>query len=312
MSLSDLQRRGSRGNAGQQQFQFLFDSMACTCDITVCTDSRTHAQALAELAMQEVRRIECKFSRYRPDSAIGRINAAAGGDWVECDEETDALLGYADVLFCNSDGLFDVTSGILRRVWNFKEPDRTDFSAIEAVLPLIGWDRVERRAGAVRLPQAGMEIDFGGFGKEYAADRAAAVLANAHVDHGYVNLGGDLRVLGPKADGQPWHIGIQHPRDRHSVFAEIAVEQGALATSGDYERYFERDGRRYCHVLNPRTGFPVSHWQSVSVLAPTALVAGSLTTVAMLKEADGLDFLREAGMDFLAIDRNGQVFQANA
>ena len=156
-------------------------------------------------------------------------------------------------------------------------------------------------------PRAGMEVDLGGFGKEYAADRAAEVLAAQGARHGYVNLAGEMRMIGPKPDGRPWQIGIQHPREPGQLAATIPVELGGLATSGDYERYFERDGRRYCHILDPRSGQPVTHWRTVSVVAPMAVVAGNCTTIAMLKQADGLDFLRRTGLSFFAIDRFGQA-----
>jgi thiamine biosynthesis lipoprotein len=154
-----------------------------------------------------------------------------------------------------------------------------------------------------------MELDFGGFGKEYAADRAAEVLIGKGAQHGYVNLAGDMRILGPKPNGQPWQIGIQNPRDPGRVVATIPVERGALATSGDYERFFELDGKRYCHIIDPKRGFPVTYWRSISVLAPVAIVAGSCTTITMLKERAGLEFLESTGMDYLAIDQAGEIYQ---
>ena len=152
-----------------------------------------------------------------------------------------------------------------------------------------------------------MELDFGGFGKEYAADRAGAVLAARGLRHGYVNLAGDMRMLGPKPDGSPWMIGIQDPRDKTAILATIPVDRGGLATSGDYERYFELDGKRYCHILDPRSGQPVTHWRTVSVVAPLAVVAGNCATIAMLKQADGLAFLEACGMNYLAVDQSGTV-----
>ncbi len=180
---------------------------------------------------------------------------------------------------------------------------------LDSLCALIGWDRVERAPGRIRLPQAGMEIDFGGFGKEYAADRAAALLGR---QNGYVNLGGDLRVMGPQPDGNAWQIGIQHPRIEGEVAATIAIATGALATSGDYERFFELDGRRYCHLLDPRSGYPVGHFQSVSILAPLAIAAGSYATVAMLKQADGIEFLDASGLAYLAIAADGSVTRNDA
>ena len=283
-----------------------FHALGSACNLRLAAPDAATAQRWAALAVAEVRRIEETFSRYRPDSLLSRINAAAGGEPVRCDDETLALLDYADHLHQSSAGLFDITSGVLRRAWDFRTgrlPD--DPAVLQQLCSLVGWQRVERDGDAIRLPQAGMELDFGGFGKEYAADRAAVVLHAAGARHGYVNLGGDLHALGPQPDGRPWMIGIQHPRRPGEVVAEFALSQGGLATSGDYERFFERDGRRYCHVLDPRSGWPVSHWQSVSVAAPLCIAAGSTTTIAMLLQADGADFLAQSGLPWFAIGPGG-------
>jgi len=250
-----------------------------------------------------------KYSRYRADSIVSQINAAAGRDFVDCDDETDSLLDFADSLFKTSRGLFDITSGVLRRAWDFKQELVPTPEMLAEVLPLVGWSRVERKDGALRLPEPGMEIDFGGFGKEYAADRAATALGKSGVRHGYVNLAGDLGIIGPKPDGRPWVIGIQDPRKKDGICASIPVANGALATSGDYERFFEKDGKRYCHVLDPRSGRSVTHWRSVSVLAPLAIVAGSCTTIAMLMQDDALAFLETTGLSYLAIDHRGEIHQ---
>jgi thiamine biosynthesis lipoprotein len=290
-------------------FRTEFRAMGGANEIVLPAKSEVEASAALEAAVREVLRIESVYSRYRDDSVVSRINAAAGsGEWIGIDAETRTLLDFADALHRQSDGLFDITSGILRQAWDFHARTLPEQSRIEQLLGLIGWQRVERREGAIRLPVAGMEIDFGGFGKEYAADRAATLLAERGFDHGYVNLGGDIRALGPQPDGSAWLIGVQNPRRPGEVVATIPVSQGALATSGDYERYFEHEGRRYCHVLDPRTGWPVSHWASVSVLAPLAVVAGSYATITMLKEQDGLDFLRAAGMTHLCVDAGGAIF----
>jgi len=281
--------------------------MASRCEIRIASPDPQVGAILAQQAVAEVRRIETRYSRYRPDSAVSRINEAAGDEWVSCDAETVALLDYADTLYLSSGGLFDITSGVLRRAWDFRRAHVPAPNELAAVLALVGWRRVKRDGDRVYLPQAGMEIDFGGFGKEYAADRAAALLMELGVRHGYVNLGGDMRFIGPQLDGEPWLIGIQDPRDPERSVASIPVSQGALATSGDYERYFDLDGQRYCHILDPRSGMPVSHWRSVSVLAPLAIAAGSCATIAMLKQADGLDFLEQSGMSYLAIDHAGRM-----
>jgi len=160
--------------------RFPFAAMGGPCEIVLAgLADAAQAQGLAEAAIAEVRRIEAKYSRFRPDSIVSRINAAAGGAPVACDEETLALLDYAGRMHEASDGLFDITAGVLRRAWNFQQPRIPTEAELAALRALIGWPRVRREAGCVGLPMAGMEIDFGGFGKEYAADRAGAWPARA-------------------------------------------------------------------------------------------------------------------------------------
>lgn len=288
-------------------YRFPFEAMASRCDIRLAAPDGGTAEELARLAIAEVRRVERTYSRYRADSVVSRINAAAGRHRVECDEETWALLAYADHLHGASGGLFDITSGVLRRAWDFRNPRVPGPDELAPLLALVDWAAVRREGGAVFLPRAGMEIDFGGFGKEYAADRAAALLQQSGARHGYVNLGGDMRFIGPQPDGRPWSIGIQDPRKPDGIVASIAVSHGALTTSGDYERCFDIDGKRYCHVLHPRTGMPVSHWRSVSVLAPLAALGGGVSTIAMLKEAGAPAFLQASGLAYFAIDGAGRT-----
>ncbi|MDQ1829321.1 FAD:protein FMN transferase [Massilia scottii] len=288
---------------------FPFEAMASRCELRLAIAPGLDGARLAQVAIDEVLRIERTYSRYRTGGIVNRINHAAGRDPVVCDDETNALLDYARVLHASSGGLFDITSGVLRRAWDFRRPVLPAQAALDALLPLVGWQHVERAHGAIRLAKAGMEIDFGGFGKEYAADRAAALLAAGGVRHGYVNLGGDLRIIGPQPSGAPWEIGVQDPRDTERLAGAIPIASGALATSGDYERFIDIAGKRYCHVLDPRSGMPVSHWRSVSVLGPLAIAAGSCSTIAMLMQEDGLAFLDNSGMAYLAIDQQGQCFR---
>lgn len=262
------------------------------------------ARRAAALAQAEVLRIEAKYSRYREDSIVSRINAAAGnGTPVEVDNETAGLLDYAAAVHEQSDGLFDITSGVLRKAWDFKARRVPGQSEIDALLPLIGWPKVQWDKPHIALPLTGMQVDFGGFGKEYAADRAAAVLLVQGIRHGLVELGGDIRVVGPHPDGSPWQIGIRHPRKPDTAIATIPLHRGALATSGDYERYFEQDGRRYSHLLDPKSGWPMPDgFASISVVADQCLIAGSLTTAASLKGGDGGRWLESMDVPHLAVD----------
>jgi thiamine biosynthesis lipoprotein len=284
-----------------------FKAMGSACEVVLASHTQNEAESMAKSAIDEVLRIERKYSRYTTDSIIAKINQQAGCGAVQCDDETWALFKFASQLFDQSDGLFDITSGVLRQAWDFKNPEVPSSQKLEALLPLVGWEKVVLQDQSIALPLAGMEIDLGGFGKEYAADRAAQVLKEKGVTHGYVNLAGDMRFLGPKPTGEPWMIGIQDPRALDQVVATLPITMGGLATSGDYERYFELNGQRYCHVLNPKTGMPVSYWRSVSVTSPATVVSGCTTTMAMLKEAEGLAFLQATGFDFFAIDHTGKV-----
>lgn len=281
--------------------------MGSACEVVLAASSVHDAQRLAQMAIDEVLRIERKYSRYTAHSLIANINQQAGLRPVVCDDETWALLQYASKLHEQSQGLFDITSGVFRQAWNFQVPAIPSADKLDALRAKVGWHKVVLKDQSIALPSAGMEIDLGGFGKEYAADRAAQVLQAQGVVSGYVNLAGDMRFLGPKPTGEPWMIGIQDPRHANQVVATLPITQGGLATSGDYERYFEVNGERYCHVLNPFTGQPVKFWRSVSVTAPAAVVAGCTSTMTMLKEEEGLAFLQATGFDFFAIDHAGKV-----
>jgi len=290
-------------------FRVEFKAMACACEIVIAAINANEAENAMRLAVEEVQRIEKKYTRYKPSSIISRINAAAGKDAIDCDEETLTLLNYADILYQESDGLFDITSGVLRRAWDFKIAKLPDHDDIKALLELISWPDVERDNDTIRLPKEGMEIDFGGFGKEYATDRAITILSDNGIQSAYVNLGGDLRTIGPKPTGEEWVMGIVDPRKKGELIASIPIATGALATSGDYEKYFELNGQRYSHLLSPQTGQPVNYWRSISIIAPLSITAGSYSTIAMLKEADGLAWLDSLGMAYFAIDHNGKVHQ---
>jgi len=281
--------------------------MASEHELVLYAAEPASAERAAQATIADVQRIERKYTRYRDDSVTATINRAAGGDAIAIDAETLALLRYADRCHRISAGRFDITSGVLRRAWDFRrEPPRVPTGEeIDAARALIGWERVEWSERDVRLPQAGMELDFGGIGKEYAADRAASVLREAGIVHGLVNLGGDVRIVGAQPDGAPWRVGIQHPRNDCAAIATAPLAEGAMATSGDYQRYFDIDGVRFCHLIDARTGWPVSAWQSISVVAPLCSVAGSCAAIAMLAGDRAEAFLRSQGFAYLAIDRNG-------
>jgi thiamine biosynthesis lipoprotein len=290
-------------------FAFPFRAMGSPCEIRLHGPSRSAAWAVAGLAIAEVGRLERKYSRYLETSLATRINRSAGDpEGVRVDEETATLLDYAATAFRESGGRFDVTSGVLRRAWNFREGRVPSRAEVEALLPLVGWDRVRWERPRIVLPLPGMELDFGGYVKEYAADRCAALCRERGAAHGLVDLGGDLAVVGPHPDGSPWRIGIRHPREPGAAMATVSLAGGGLASSGDYERCLVVDGRRYAHVLDPRTGWPVSGLAAVSVAAELCLVAGTASTVAMLMGAEqGPAWLDRLGLPNVRMDAQGRI-----
>lgn len=270
--------------------------------------SRIDARRIFGTLQGEISRLENKYSRYLADSLLSQINADAGNPrGTPIDNETRSLLDHAWNCYQLSDGLFDITSGVLRRVWDFSRPVVPDQKDIERLLPLIGMSRIQWNDTEVRLPR-GMEIDFGGLVKEYTADSVARLALSLGLQHGLINLGGDVRVIGPLPDGQPWPVSIVDPTTSTQSMANLLMPDGGLASSGDYERCFIHKGRRYSHLLNPRTGWPCEGLRAVSVWAETCTVAGSAATIAMLKpELEGIFFLEELGLNHVYMQSDAQL-----
>ncbi|HEX6832402.1 MAG TPA: FAD:protein FMN transferase [Rudaea sp.] len=288
-------------------FRFEFSTMGCPCALHLETDART-AQRAFDAARAECERLDRKYSHYRDDSLIATIAARGGGAPIEVDTETADLFDFANELHRQSGGLFDITAGALTRLWDLRSGDLPARSAIESAVALVGWERVEWQRPHVRMPSAAMRLDLGGIVKEYAADRCAQICREAGVAHGLVDLSGDLAVIGPHRDGSAWRVGIKAPRAPGQAAAQIAIDSGGLATSGDYERVLIVDGRRYSHIVDPRSGWPVEGLASVSVVAQSCLVAGAASTLAMLMGADGVRWLGELGLPHLCIDTDGRIF----
>ncbi len=295
-----------------------FHALGGPCRFRVECDDEPAALAAIASAEAEVARLEARYSRYREDSLTSVINrAAGGGEPVAIDAETAGLFHFAHTLWEQSGGLFDLTSGVLRRAWDFRSGRVPAQRELEGLLPLVGWDRVQWDPESVYLPVPGMELDFGGCGKEYAVDAAAAVLAGHGMNHALVDLAGDMAVTGPRADGSAWQVGIRDPADPQRAAARVELRAGALASSGNYERCIELDGRRYGHILDPRSGWPVAGLVAASVAAPQCLVAGGAATVALLKPRDeGRTWLAELGLPWLTWDRDlhcaGSIAPAHA
>ncbi|MFC3853970.1 FAD:protein FMN transferase [Salinispirillum marinum] len=288
----------------RQLWRTTFTAMASPCEILVDAGAQQTdtLQSALEAAAEEAWRIERKFSRFRPDSVLSQINQNAGKS-VTVDPETAQLLNFADQCYALSQGLFDITSGTLRALWRFGSDATAQGAfkppadaAVQSVLQHVGWDKVQWDAPMLTL-LTGMQIDFGGIGKEYAVDRLCALLDQALDVPLVVNMGGDLRCNRPRTNGEPWVLGIEHPLSVHQAIGALTLQAGALATSGDTRRAWEHQGQRYGHILNPKTGWPVvGAPRSVTVAADTCTEAGIFSTLAMLHGPHAEAFLNAQGV----------------
>jgi len=284
--------------------------MGSPCQLQFYTTDKEKAQTIADSAIGDIYRLEQRYSRYKTDNILSEINLhAEAGKSIEVDHETASLLNYAVTCYEQSDGLFDITSGILRKAWTFNQNANTlpNPKYIEKALKKIGWDKVRWANSKLSFSRTGMELDFGGIVKEYATDRAAAIAVQLGVKHGLVNLGGDIKVIGSHPNGSPWQVGIQHPQKTDNIISAIGLVDGAMATSGDYERCIMINGKRYGHILNPKTGWPVQYFSSVTVVTDFCVLAGSASTIAMLKEKDGAQWLTNLNIAHQWIDHEGHV-----
>jgi thiamine biosynthesis lipoprotein len=282
-----------------------FNAMGGPCEVHFWHEEGQQPDSIQSLLETEVRRLEKKYSRYNSKSLLSKINRGElNGEPL--DEEIAGLLNYADQCFELSDHMFDPTVGILRKVWRYNTPKLPDSSELEVLLNDIGWKRLNWNGTSLVLPPK-MELDLGGIVKEFAADRLVAILRECGVS-GLVNLAGDIAVSGPPPNESAWKIAIKHPR-KEGAIAKIKLATGAIAGSGDYERFIEVDGQRYSHLLRPDTGYPAENsFSSVSVIASSCLIAGSVSTVAMLKGGEGLKWLDEMELPYLAFDQSLKAY----
>lgn len=263
-----------------------FHAMASPCELLIESQNADLVQKLADICVTEVRRIEKKYSRYHQQSLCSIINQSDGSP-VPIDDETFRLLQFAHTCYLQSEGLFDITSGVLGQVWHFNGGDQIPTQdKISPLLPLINFERVHFDKESIVLPK-GMALDFGGIGKEYAVSRLASLcLEHAPQISVLVNLGGDLQITLPRQNHKPWMVGIDQSEKT------IPLKQGALATSGDANRYLLKNGVRYSHILNPKTGWPIQDApHSITILAPLCIQAGCLATLSLLQGANAEAFL---------------------
>lgn len=273
-----------------------FPAMGTTCEIQYVTSTPAHRIDFEHAAVAWVDRFEAKFSRFKPTSLISQINAAAGRDWVPVDEEMELLCHLCDGIYAMTHGVLDPTILPLVRLWNWKaeNPRIPTADQIEQARRAVGWEKVERADRMIHLPLPGMALDFGGFGKEYAVDVVARIARDHGLTDVLVDFGHDILASGAPPGRRAWHIGLEDPERPGSLAGSITLTGKGVASSGDYVRRFEVGGRRYGHIIDPRTGWPVSHGcTQTTVIADSCLQAGILSTTAfVLGLTGGIEYLR--------------------
>lgn len=269
-----------------------FFCMGGLCEVLVETKDKDLSNIIFNEVYKEAKRLESKFSRYRTDNIVYKINNAHGKP-VKIDKETFRLLQFSNSLYKASDGLFDITSGVLRRAWNFDGKSNVpNTSEINSLLELIGWDKVRFDKKSLSLPKH-WELDFGGVGKEYAVDSCCEKAKSISNTAALINLGGDISVTGPKNNQEPWLIEVDQSQKK------IYLLEGGVATSGDKNRFVIHNGKRLSHILNPRTGWPIEDApKSVTVIAQTCAEAGALSTLGSLMGNKCEEFLESEAEDF--------------
>ena len=272
-----------------------FHAMGTHCRASFAAPSQSVAELFQTELLVWVADFESRYSRFIPSSLVSRINQSAGLDWVAVDPETEQLLALCSEMNFFTRGVFDPTAlpSILLWDWKRKNTSIPTEAEVESAHSKVGWRKLQRRKGAVFLPEKGMALDLGGIGKEYAADQAVQLAARCGISNVLVDFGQDVRTLGHPAGRKAWHIGLEDPHRPGSCWTGLGLTDGAVASSGDYQRFFLHEGRRYGHILDPRSGYPVDNGcRAVSVIATTCTLAGILSTSAfILGPKDGMNLI---------------------
>ncbi len=284
--------------------------------VTMYGISESEGDAIAKEAFAEMERLEGIFSRHIEGSDIEHINRAAGREWVEVAPEAILVIEEALAISRLTEGVFDPTVAPLLEVWGFgneeDEQRRPSSEEIEEALLQVDYEKVEinEEESSVFLAKEGMQLDLGGIAKGFIVDRGQKVIEESGVEGSFVNAGGDINITGSKTDGEPWKIAVQDPRDPQKWFATLQIDQGSVATSGDYQRFFEEDGERYHHIIDPESGWPADGGIiSVTVLGPDTLAADAYSTaVFVLGIERGLELLETlSDMEGVLIDKEGDI-----
>jgi thiamine biosynthesis lipoprotein len=285
--------------------------MGTRCVVELWSADQAAGERAIEAVFEEFRRVDRVMSTYKPDSEISAVNAGAAKAPVVVSRELYDLVATSIEYSKLTRGAFDITYASVGYLYDYRAHVHPDEARIAAALPGISWRHIELlpKRTAIRFRRPGVRIDLGGIGKGYAVDRGIAVLRGLGIERAMVNAGGDTRIIGDRF-GRPWVVGIRHPDDANRVALRLPLTDVAISTSGDYERYFEEDGVRYHHILDPSTGRSASKVRSVTIIAATATRSDALTkSVFVMGAREGIDFIDALGdVDAVAIDPEGKVY----
>ena len=292
-------------------FKYHQVSMGTTVEITLAGSHKEEAKKAAAMAFQEIKRIEQLMSPKIASGDVFRINQSAGMEWVPVSPETIEVIQKAKEISILSEGAFDITVGPLSQVWRTARGKGVPPSVEEVnkFLELVNFREISiSPEGKILLGKKGMAIDLGGIAKGYAVDKAFEILQSLGHENMIVNAGGDLRAGGKKLN-QPWTIGIQHPRKPDKIMAKVSLSDSAMTTSGDYEKFFMYQGKRYSHIFDPRDGFPAEACQSVSILHKDCMTADALATAVFVSgPAKGYAMCQKLnGVGFLIVDKDEKI-----
>ncbi|MEC4685722.1 MAG: FAD:protein FMN transferase [Nitrospirota bacterium] len=289
--------------------EFLLDTIVT---ITVVSDSEKKAGNAMDKAFAEIKRIGKLINFFSPDSEISAINRNAGISPVALSPDTYTLLERATEVSTETGGAFDMTVGVVVNLYDFHKKIRPSDALIREKLPLVNFRdlMLNQDKQTAFLKRKGMTVDAGGIAKGYAADRAIEILKSEGIKAALVAVAGDIRAYGLKPGGTPWRVGIRDPRGQSmdDIIATLELRDMAISTSGDYERFFIETGKRYHHLIDPKTGYPAGGVMGVTIVGPLGVYTDSLATALFISGIDkGLKIAGTLGYDALMIDKTGKI-----
>lgn len=297
----------------QQTFHKTVKLMGSRFDITVVAENKLEADGFIEMAISEISRIEKLISSWDPDSQTSAINKNAGIQEVQVDKELFNLIERALKISKLTDGAFDISYASMDKIWKFdgSMTEKPSEEAIKKSVEKIGYKNIllNKEKSTVFLAKEGMKIGFGAIGKGYAADKTKALLIEKGVKAGIINASGDMNTWGKQPDGKSWMVAITNPLNKEKAFSWLPIDNSAIVTSGNYEKFVRFGTVRYSHIIDPRTGYPTTGIISATILSPSAEIADALATAVFVMGVDvGLDFINQLkGVECILVDENNKL-----